>query len=51
MYYRQRFTIVVNMGNGLGHSLFLKVTLNIGQEDWFASSNNHSFDANSCEQF
>jgi hypothetical protein len=30
MYHRQRFPIVVNMGNGLGQSLFLRVT----QEDW-----------------
>jgi hypothetical protein len=33
MYHRQRFPIVVNMGNGLGQSLFLRVT----QEDWPAS--------------
>jgi hypothetical protein len=33
MYHRQRFPIVVNMGNGLGQSLFLRVT----QEDWSAS--------------
>jgi hypothetical protein len=36
MYHRQRFPIVVNMGNGLGQSLFLRVT----QEDWPASSDN-----------
>jgi hypothetical protein len=33
MYHKQRFPIVVNMGNGLGKSLFLRVT----QEDWPAS--------------
>jgi hypothetical protein len=36
MYHRQRFPIVVNMGNGLGQSLFLRVT----QEDWPASPDN-----------
>jgi hypothetical protein len=36
MYHRQRFPIVVNMGNGLGKSLFLRVT----QEDWPASPDN-----------
>jgi hypothetical protein len=51
MYHRQRFSIVVNMGNGLGQSLFLKITLSSGQEDWFASPDNHSFEAHSCEQF
>jgi hypothetical protein len=30
MYHRQQFPIVVNMGNGLGNYLFLRVT----QEDW-----------------
>jgi hypothetical protein len=30
MYHRHRFPIVVNMGNGLEQSLFLRVT----QEDW-----------------
>jgi hypothetical protein len=47
MYHRQRFPIVVNMGNGLGQSLFLRVT----QEDWPTSPDNHSFEAHSCEQF
>jgi hypothetical protein len=42
---------VVNIGNGLGQSLFLTVTLSSGQEDWFASQNNHCFEAHSCEQF
>jgi hypothetical protein len=51
MYHRQRFPIVVNMGNGLGQSLFLTVTFISGQEDWSASSDNHSFEAHSCEQF
>jgi hypothetical protein len=36
MYHRQRFPIVVNMGNGLGQSLFLRVT----QEDRPASLDN-----------
>jgi hypothetical protein len=35
------------MGNGLGQSLFLRVT----QEDWPTSSDSHSFEAHSCEQF
>jgi hypothetical protein len=39
------------MGNGLGQSLFLTVTLSSGQEDWSASPDNHSFEAHSCEQF
>jgi hypothetical protein len=51
MYHRQRFPIVVNMGNGLGQYLFLTVTLSSGQEDWSASSDNHSFKSHSCEQF
>jgi hypothetical protein len=34
MYHRQRLPIVVNMGGGLGQSLFLRVT----QEDWPALS-------------
>jgi hypothetical protein len=51
MYHRQRFPIVVNMGNGLGQSLFLTVTLSSGQEDWSASPDSHSFEAHSCEQF
>jgi hypothetical protein len=51
MYHRQRFPIVVNMGNGLGQSLFLMVTLSSGREDWSASSDSHSFEAHSCEQF
>jgi hypothetical protein len=38
---------MVNMGNGLGQSLFLRVT----QEDWSTSSGSHSFEAHSCEQF
>jgi hypothetical protein len=42
---------VVNIGNGLGQSLFLMVTLSSGQEDWFALSDSHSFEAHSCEQF
>jgi hypothetical protein len=36
MYHRQRLPIVVNMGSGLGQSLFLRVT----QEDWPASPDN-----------
>jgi hypothetical protein len=51
MYHRQRFPIVVNMGNGLGQSLFLTVTFISGQEDWSPSSDSHSFEAHSCEQF
>jgi hypothetical protein len=51
MYHRQRFPIVINMGNGQGQSLFLTVTFISGQEDWFASPDNHSFEAHSCEQF
>jgi hypothetical protein len=43
--------LMVNMGNGLGQSLFLTVTLNSGQEDWSASSDSHSFEAQSCEKF
>jgi hypothetical protein len=35
MYHKKRFPIVVNIGNGLGRSLFLRVT----QEDWPASPN------------
>jgi hypothetical protein len=42
---------VVNMGNGLGQSLFLTVTLSSGQEDWSASPDSHSFEAHSCEKF
>jgi hypothetical protein len=47
MYHRKRFPIVVNMGNGLGKSLFLRVT----QEDWPTSLDNHSFKSHNCEQF
>jgi hypothetical protein len=36
MYHRHIFPIVVNMGNGLGKSLFLRVT----QEDWPSSPDN-----------
>jgi hypothetical protein len=36
MYHRQRFPIVVNMADGLGQSLFLRVT----QEDWPTLPNN-----------
>jgi hypothetical protein len=43
--------LVVNIGNGLGQSLFLMVTLSSGQEDWSASPDSHSFEAHSCEQF
>jgi hypothetical protein len=43
--------LVVNIGNGLGQSLFLTVTLSSGQEDWSGSSNNHSFEVHSCEWF
>jgi hypothetical protein len=43
--------LVVNIGNGLGQSLFLTVTLSSGQEDWFTSLDSHSFEAHSCEQF
>jgi hypothetical protein len=46
MYHRQRFPIVVNMGNGLGKSLFFRVT----QEDWSASLDSHSFEDHSCEK-
>jgi hypothetical protein len=42
---------VVNIGNGIGQSLFLMVTLSSGQEDCSTSSDNHSFEAHSCEQF
>jgi hypothetical protein len=42
---------VVNIGNGLGQSLFLTITLSSGQEEWFASPDSHSFEAQSCEQF
>jgi hypothetical protein len=42
---------VVNIGNGLGQSLFLTITLSSGQEDWCASPDNHSFEAHNCEQF
>jgi hypothetical protein len=42
---------MVNMGNGIGQSLFLTVTLSSGQEDWSASPNNHAFEAHSCENF
>jgi hypothetical protein len=51
MYHRQQFPIVVNMGNGLGQSIFLMTTFISGQEDWSASSNNHYFEAHSCEHF
>jgi hypothetical protein len=47
MYHRQRFPIVVNMGNDLGQSLFFMVN----QEDWSASPDNHSFEVHSCEHF
>jgi hypothetical protein len=43
--------LVVNIGNGLGQSLFLTVTLNSGQEDWSTSPDSHSFEAHSCEHF
>jgi hypothetical protein len=39
------------LGNGLGKSLFLEVTLNSGQEDYSTSSDSHSFEAHSCEKF
>jgi hypothetical protein len=51
MYHRQRFPIVVNMGNGIGQSLFLTITLSSGQEDWSTSPDIHSLEAHSCEQF
>ena len=51
MYHRHQFPIVVNMGNGLGYSLFLTVTFISGQEDWSASLDSHYFEAHSCEQF
>jgi hypothetical protein len=44
-------SLLVNIGNGLGQSLFLTVTLSSGQEDWSASPDNHSFEDHSCEQF
>jgi hypothetical protein len=44
-------SLVVNMGNGIGQSLLLTVTLNSGQEDWSASLDGHSFEAHNCEQF
>jgi hypothetical protein len=43
--------LVVNIGNGLGQYLFFKVTLSSGQEDWSASSDSHSFEPHSYEQF
>jgi hypothetical protein len=51
MYHKQRFPIVVNMGNGLGQYLFLTITLSTGQEDWSTSLDSHYFEAHSCEQF
>jgi hypothetical protein len=51
MYHIQRFPLWLVWGNGLGQSLFLTITLSSGQEDWSASSNSHSFEAHSCEQF
>jgi hypothetical protein len=51
MYHRQRFPIMVNMGNGLGQSLFLTITFISGQEEWSASPDSCSFEAHSCEQF
>jgi hypothetical protein len=39
------------MGSGLGQSFFLAITLSSGQVEWFASSDNHSFEVHSCEQF
>jgi hypothetical protein len=44
-------SLVVNMGNGLGQSLFLTVSLSSVQEDWSASPDNHSFEAHSCKKF
>jgi hypothetical protein len=51
MYHRQRLPIMVNMGSGLGQSLFLAVTMSRGQVEWSASSGSHSFEVHSCEQF
>jgi hypothetical protein len=51
MYHRQRFPLWPLWGNGLGQSFFLMITLSSGQEDWSASSDSHSFEAHSCEQF
>jgi hypothetical protein len=51
MYHRQRFPLWPVWGNGLGQSFFLTFTHSSGQEDWFASPDNHSFEAHSCEQF
>jgi hypothetical protein len=51
MYHRQRFPLCPVWENGLGQSLFLTVTLSSGQEDWSTSSDNHSFEAHSCEKF
>jgi hypothetical protein len=42
---------VVNIGNDLGQSLFLTITLSSGQENWFASPESHSFEAHSYQQF
>jgi hypothetical protein len=39
------------LGNGLGQSFFLAVTLSSGQVEWSASSGSHSFEVHSCEQF
>jgi hypothetical protein len=41
---------VASVGNGLGQSFFLAVTLSSGQVEWSASLGNHSFEVHSCEQ-
>jgi hypothetical protein len=42
---------VASVGNGLGQSFFLAVTLSSGQVEWSASSGSYSFEVHSCEQF
>jgi hypothetical protein len=39
------------LGNGLGQSFFLEVTLSSGQVEWSSSSGSHSFEVHSCEKF
>jgi hypothetical protein len=51
MYHRKLFPLWPVWGNGLGKYFFLEVTHSSGQEEWSASSDNHSFEAHSCENF
>jgi hypothetical protein len=51
MYHRQRFLLWPMWGNSLGQSFFLAITLSSGQVEWSASSDSHSFEVHSCEQF